>query len=183
MRKLLVLTAAVVAFGGLVAPTAPVGAAAPYCGITWGSLAKLGGLDYTTGPITNLRAGRHPCFDRLVIDLATPLGPPGRPWNIQYVSRVVQVPSARPVTISGGAFINVTILAPDDPRYRPTYLARLHAVNVAGYSTFRQVALLGSHEAQSQIVIGVRARLPFRVFALSGPGSGSRIVIDVAHRW
>jgi hypothetical protein len=29
----------------------------------------------------------------------------------------------------------------------------------------------------------VRARLPFRVFVLRGPGSGSRLVIDVAHRW
>jgi hypothetical protein len=29
----------------------------------------------------------------------------------------------------------------------------------------------------------VRARLPFRVFSLAGPGAGSRLVIDVAHRW
>jgi len=29
----------------------------------------------------------------------------------------------------------------------------------------------------------VRARLPFRVFVLAGPGNGSRLVIDVAHRW
>ncbi len=31
--------------------------------------------------------------------------------------------------------------------------------------------------------VGVRARLPFRMFSLAGPGTGSRIVLDVAHRW
>jgi len=29
----------------------------------------------------------------------------------------------------------------------------------------------------------VRARLPFRVLTLDGPGSGSRLVVDVAHYW
>jgi len=36
---------------------------------------------------------------------------------------------------------------------------------------------------QTTIGLGARARLPFRVFTLSGPGQGSRLVIDVAHRW
>ena len=39
------------------------------------------------------------------------------------------------------------------------------------------------HESQATIGLGVRARLPFRVFTLTGPGSGSRLVVDVAHRW
>ena len=33
------------------------------------------------------------------------------------------------------------------------------------------------------IGLGVRARLPYRVFVLDGSGGGSRLVIDVAHRW
>jgi hypothetical protein len=41
----------------------------------------------------------------------------------------------------------------------------------------------GSFEGQTQLGIGVRARLPFRVFSLDGPGTGSRLVIDVAHQW
>jgi hypothetical protein len=56
-------------------------------------------------------------------------------------------------------------------------------VNVTGYSTFRQVAWAGTFEGQTTVGLGVRARLPFRVFTLAGPGSGSRLVIDVAHRW
>jgi hypothetical protein len=31
--------------------------------------------------------------------------------------------------------------------------------------------------------LGVRARLPFRAFVLAGPADGSRLVVDVAHRW
>jgi hypothetical protein len=35
----------------------------------------------------------------------------------------------------------------------------------------------------TKLGLGVRARLPFRVFTLAGPGSGTRLVIDVAHQW
>ena len=45
------------------------------------------------------------------------------------------------------------------------------------------MAFAGTFEAVTQIGLGVRARLPFRVFTLDGPGNGSRLVIDVAHRW
>ena len=41
----------------------------------------------------------------------------------------------------------------------------------------------GSFEGRTSLGLGVRARLPFRVFSLAGPGDGSRVVIDVAHRW
>ena len=56
-------------------------------------------------------------------------------------------------------------------------------MNVSGYRTFRQVAWAGSFEGQSTVGLGLRARLPFRVTAVDGPGTGSRLVIDVAHSW
>ena len=40
-----------------------------YCGITWGSLAK-SSARMVQGPVTGVRAWRHTCFDRLVIDVA-----------------------------------------------------------------------------------------------------------------
>jgi hypothetical protein len=57
---------------------------------------------------------------------------------------------------------------------------------VSGYPTFRQVAWAGSYEGSTTMALGVRARLPFRVFPLPGtPQSddGPRLVIDVAHAW
>jgi hypothetical protein len=68
----------------------------------------------------------------------------------------------------------------NDVAGRPTYRyanAR-ELVNVAGYRTFRQVAWAGSFEGYTTAGLGVRARLPFRVFTLPG-----RLVVDVAHRW
>lgn len=85
--------------GGVTLVAAPTSAAAPYFGIRWGSLAK-SVADTSPAPVTGVRAGRHACYDRIVLDVG-----------------------------------------------------------------------------------GVRARLPFRVFVLDGPGSGSRLVVDVAHRW
>src|SRR3954454_8373301 len=49
-------------------------AAAPYCGITWGSLATSGGTTTSSGSLTGVRAGQHDCYDLLVIDL---IGVPG----------------------------------------------------------------------------------------------------------
>lgn len=56
-------------------------------------------------------------------------------------------------------------------------------VNVSGWRTFRQAALGDSYGGTTTIGLGVRARLPFRVFTLAGPGEHSRLVIDVAHKW
>ena len=63
------------------------------------------------------------------------------------------------------------------------FLPNGELLDPAGYRTFRHVAWAGSFEGQSTLGLGVRARLPFRVFLLDGPGTGSRMVVDVAHRW
>lgn len=90
------------------------------------------------------------------------------------------------MSLAGAADLQITLNAPAyDDSGRATYSpARPNtAVNVAGYRTFRQVALAGSFEGETTLGLGVRARLPMRVTVLIGPGSGSRIVVDVAHRW
>jgi len=160
--------------------SAPASAAAPYCGITWGSLAKADSR-MSLAQITNLRAGQHSCFDRFVVDLRS--GPaPG--YSVQYGGRVFG--DGRPVSLRGGAFLHVAVRAPaHDENYIPTYDPPnpAEAINVSGFRTFRQVAFGATFEAVTDIGIGVRARLPFRVFTLAGPGAGTRLVIDVAHRW
>jgi hypothetical protein len=183
MRRVFALAvAAVVAVSGF-ALTSPADAAAPYCGITWGSLDKSASAT-GGGTITNVRAGRQDCYDRLVVDLN---GPGGAGYVVKYVSQVTQDGSGAPVPLAGGAFLQITVFAPDydvntgQPVYRPADPS--HLVNVTGFQTFRQVAHAGSFEAVTTIGLGVRARLPFRVFTLAGPGNGSRLVIDVAHFW
>ena len=55
--------------------------------------------------------------------------------------------------------------------------------NVVRYRSLRDVVFGGSFEGYTTFAVGVRARLPFRVFVLSGPGTNSRIVLDIAHQW
>ena len=172
----------------LVAVTAlvpPASATQGFCGQTWGSLPKqLGNNDpgYPQTVLTGVRSARHQCYDRLVFDL----GGPAIGYRVAYARQVTQEGSGAPVPLRGGAFLSIVLSAPaHDANYRPTYRPadRSNAVNVTGYTTFRQVAYNGTFEALTGFGLGVRARLPFRVFVLSGPGTGSRMVVDVAHLW
>ncbi|GAB2693127.1 AMIN-like domain-containing (lipo)protein [Thalassiella azotivora] len=178
MRRLLLTVAAIL---GLVVPmavTATSATAAPYCGIRWGSLPKTAPLG-SGDPLFDVRTGRHPCFDRLVLDVAGDV----RGYSVQYVDRLVQDGSGTTVPVSGGARIEVTARVPVVPT-DSFFTGRGRDVSdVAGYRAFRQVVWVGSFEGQSTVGLGVRARLPFRVFLLDGPGDGSRMVVDVAHRW
>jgi hypothetical protein len=56
-------------------------------------------------------------------------------------------------------------------------------VDVSGFRTFRQAYWGGTFEGTTVVGLGVRARLPFRVFSLPGKGDRTRFVVDVAHRW
>jgi hypothetical protein len=179
----LLLSFVALAVLGLIAPS--VASAAPYCGITWGSLAKssTGGSGY----LDDVRAGQHACYDRLVLDIYG--NPSFSSWHVGYVSQVTEDPSGRPVPLRGGAFLDIVVTAPDHtPNGTLTYTPanRRELVNVSGFRTFRQVAWAGSFEDTSSIGLGVRARLPFRVTTLTGiPGTsnGTRVIIDVAHAW
>ena len=45
-----------------------------------------------------------------------------------------------------------------------------------------QVAWGGTDYGVTSVVVGTRARLPYRVFTLHD-GSTTRLVVDIAHRW
>jgi hypothetical protein len=182
MRKIRTWLAVVVLLTA-VALVMPAGArAVTSCEIRWGSLDKAAQTT-ETAPMVNVRAGRHACFDRLVVDVQ-PGGANG--YFVKYVSTVTQDGSGTAVSLRGGARLQITVVAPAyDANYRQTYRPAnpRELVNVTGWQTFRQIAWAGSFEGQSTIGLGVRARLPFRVFVLQGPDAGSRFVIDVAHHW
>jgi hypothetical protein len=189
--RLLVLLAASLAAIALASPAlaAPARAAAPYCGISWGSLAEQGpsGTDPAAGQtLTDVRAGRHACYDRLVLDIR---GAVPSSWRVEYVPRMTEDPSGRAMSLRGGAVLQIVVGASAyDAAGRATYTPgnRGELVDVRSFRTFRQVAEAGSFEGLTTVGLGVRAHLPFRVFTLSGTSgstSGARVVVDVAHRW
>jgi len=185
--RLIRLLALALVFGG--APASALASAAnaktTACAATtahWGSLTKsLGRM--SPAPITNVRAGRHTCFDRLVVDVRGN----GLGYTVRYASQVLSQGQGAVIPLRGGAKLDVVITAPTynintgRSTFSPANLREL--VNVGGFSTFRQIASGGSFEGFTSIGLGVRARLPMRAFILAGAGTGSRLVIDVAHHW
>lgn len=168
----------------LLAGTGTTGAqAATACPTGWGSPPRAGSV-HAAGPMTGVRAGRHACFDRLVVDVAAPAR---AAYDVRYVPVVRADGSGTRVPVRGAADLQLVVRAPsydsDTGRlvYRPA--DRRELAPTRGFRTLRQVAWAGSFEGQTTLAVGVRARLPFRVMVLPGPGRGSRIVVDVAHRW
>jgi hypothetical protein len=164
----------------LVVPASPA-TAAPYCGLVWGSLPE-SAPNLSQAPVVNVRTGRHSCYDRLVVDIAGDAGG----YTVAYVPQVLHDASGEPIPTRGGAALQITVNDPSyDASYDVTYSPanKLELTDVTGYRTFRQVVDAGSFEGYSSFGLGVRARLPFRVFVLDGPGTSSRVVVDVAHRW
>lgn len=161
-------------------PAPPGGTAADCSDITWGSGDKFAAR-MSTSPITNARAAGHRCYDRLVIDLGARRAPG---WFVHYAP-VTGPGTGDPVAVRGGASLEIIVRAPTyDVSGHGTYSPANpnEIVNVAGFQTFRQVVTTGSFEGQTTFGIGARARLPYRVFAIED-ANGSRLVIDIAHRW
>jgi hypothetical protein len=192
MKLKSMVVAAVTALCGLTAAAAPAvagggsgpagatprlaAAAAPYCGITWGSTDKEAGALGIASLVTT-RTGPQDCYDRVVFELDGPLSGYRVRYGEAYTGGGGVAMS--PFT-AGGALLAVTLLSPGQ-----TYPARTgdHTANLFNYRTLRDVVYAGSYEGYTDFAVGVRARLPFRVLMLDGPGTHSRIVLDIAHQW
>ncbi|RFS81314.1 hypothetical protein D0T12_32255 [Actinomadura spongiicola] len=164
----------------LVMSAALVGAlgtpASAACDTPWGSLRKGTLTGVAKGPLERVRTGRHACYDRLVIDVAQS----GFGHRVKYVDQVYMDASGDLVPLRGGAKLEIIVQSPAAPGYPST---SPNLADVSGYTTFRQVAGAVSFEGKTTLGLGVRARLPFRVFTLPRDGGGSRFVVDVAHTW
>ncbi|MEU6708972.1 AMIN-like domain-containing (lipo)protein [Streptomyces wuyuanensis] len=188
MRRLRT-AATIAALASVFVGTAPVAAVATppsasrtagVCSTGWGSLPK-SAADTNTAPLTNIRTGRHNCYDRMVFDVPTATGAVG--YHVGYVGSFHQDGSGRLIPVGGGAILEIFVNAPSyDSDYRPTYAAKaakpLPGVKLTGYRTFRDTKFGASYEGQTQVGLGVRARLPFRALQLD-----SRLIVDVAHTW
>ncbi|MGW0506151.1 AMIN-like domain-containing (lipo)protein [Micromonospora sp. NPDC003241] len=187
MRIRTTLTALVVAVAALLATaaTGTPGAAAtgtPYCGITWGSGDRTAGA-LSDAPLVEVRTGRHECHDRVVFEFDGSVNG----YSVGYGETYTEGEglALSPYT-AGGALLRVSLRA---PAYDDAHLATVpyrvgdHVATVLRYTTLRDVVFGGSFEGYTTFAVGVRARLPFRVTVLAGPGTHTRIVLDVAHQW
>ncbi len=102
VRTLILITSPLLAVVLLAAP-----ASAAACSTPFGSLPK----DDTamgTGEVDTVRAGRHACFDRLVVAID---GPPAG-YNVRYVDQVTADGSGAVVRTPGSARLQVIVRHP-----------------------------------------------------------------------
>jgi hypothetical protein len=153
----------------------------------WGTGAKDGGAALSPAPLYLVRVGQHVCYDRVVFDVN---GPAVLGYVARYVPVVQADGSGRPVPVAGGAALEIAVRAPilgtDGQGHQPG--SRTPAVGedfvapsrVAGWASLRQVTYAGSFEGQTTAAIGVRTRLPFRVF-VTADGGYRHVIVDIAH--
>jgi hypothetical protein len=177
LTVVLALTAVALPVAAATAPT-PVPAAATACATQWGSNSEWV-RSPGRAPLTAVRTGRHDCFDRVVFDLAGPAAG----YRVEYADQVTQGGSGTVIPVPGGARLLVDVnhaaYEAGNPTIRPAPTAGQQIADVNGYRTLRSVVYGSSFEGTTTFGVGVRARLPFRVFTVDG----SRIVVDVAHGW
>jgi hypothetical protein len=90
-------------------------------------------------------------------------------YNVRYVDKVTADGSGLPVVVPGGARLQVIVRHPNFHGIK----VGASVANVTGYRTFRSVVYAGSFEGQTTYGLGVRSRVPFRVFTI--PGGHGRI--------
>jgi hypothetical protein len=122
--------------------------------------------------LVDVRAGRHPGFDRVVFEFrgAVPQ------HRIRYVDQLVQDGSGNPVSVAGAADLEVVFHGANAHTQdgAPSVSPRRFS---PGLPAVKEVAQLGDFEAVVSYGIGIDHRRPVKVSTLSGP---SRLVIDVS---
>jgi hypothetical protein len=126
----------------------------------------------STPTLVDVRAGRHPGFDRVVFEFqgAVP------DHRIAYVDRLVEDGSGRPVSLAGAADLQVVFSGANAHRGdgAPSVGPRRFSPDL---TAVKEVAQTGDFEAVVSYGIGLDRRRPVAVSTLSGP---SRLVIDVS---
>src|SRR5258708_35632198 len=122
---------AVASVGTAAAPAVAVTHHAAGCSTDWGTNAKHRGDQAITVAtrVRGVRAGKHGCFDRLVIDMSGGKQPP---FSARYVKQIVADPSGKILKVRGKAEILIVVRGPAGAHQHPQ---ALQLVDGAGAQT------------------------------------------------
>lgn len=153
----------------------------------WGTGSRSGGTAMSPSALYLTRVGRHACYDRVVFDIN---GPQAVGVAVRYVPVVLVDPTGTPVPVAGRAVLQVTVRAPilgvDSEGHQPWRTAPkvgqslVPSSGISGWKSLRAVTFAGSFEGQTNMAVGVREKLPFRVLVTSERGY-RHVVVDIAH--
>jgi hypothetical protein len=124
--------------------------------------------------LTAVRTGRHEGFDRVVFEFAG-TGTPG--WSVEYVDTPSSPGDGAVVDVPGRAFLQLTLQGTSYPYDSGAQEVARGPVAVSGTQVVDGVFYDATFEGSSVAWIGAGDRVPFRVYALTGP---SRVVVDVS---
>jgi len=181
VRALLLLAAAVV-LGGCggkddEVPAASTTTPAPTLEGATTEPASWKGASTETELLTDVRAARHPGYDRVVFEFRS--GVPG--YDVRYVEPPVRADgSGAEVAVTGGAVLRVRMEPALDADLTQESAPRTY-IGPARFSpetaAVVEIVRTGGFEAVLTWAIGIDAKRPFLVTRLDGP---ARIVIDIS---
>jgi hypothetical protein len=121
--------------------------------------------------LVDVRAGRHPGFDRVVFEFRG--GLPSH--RVRHVDRLVQDGSGNQVQVAGAADLEVVFqdAVAHDGNGQPTVGPRRFSPR---FPVLEEVALVGDFEGVVSYGLGLDHRVPFKTSTLSNP---SRLVVDL----
>lgn len=124
--------------------------------------------------VTGIRVGRHPRFDRVVLDLrgAAPS------YHVAYVRTLHRDPSGRTVDLLGRRSLLIVVSANGHDINTGTSTLTTPRRTAWRLDEVRETAVLGDFEAVFTLGVGLAHTTPFRVLTLHDP---TRIVVDVHH--
>lgn len=136
-----------------------------------------------------VRAGKHDCYDRVVLDIN---GPAEVGYLVGYVPTVTADGSGEEIPVDGDAALQVIVRAPEQgldsgghqPGRKPAKTGDYFytADQLADWSSLRAVRFAGSFEGQTTLAVGVRDKLPFHVSTqLDAKDKVRHLIIDIAH--
>lgn len=165
---------------GRAGPTTATGvtkAAAPYCGITWGSAPKTREATRISS-LVGVTTTRESCWDRTTFEFDGPVDG----YLVDYADHVYTEGEGTDLVPYTAGAVHLRVSLQSNARTFPARGGQ-HVATVVPYRTMRDVVYGGWFEGHTLFAVGVRARLSFRVLSAAGPGTHSRIIIDVAHQW
>jgi hypothetical protein len=119
-----------------------------------------------------VRTGRHPGFDRVVFQFrgAVPR------HRVRYVGQLVQDGSGNPVSVAGGADLEVVLQGANAHNQdgSPSVSPRRFS---PGLPAVKEIAQVGDFEAVVTHGIGIDRRRPLQVSTLSGPSRLSLLTV------
>lgn len=122
--------------------------------------------------VTNVRLGAHDGYDRLVVDF-TGQGEPG--WNTQFTTQPTQLASGYPISFQGAEALDVLISSTTYPTVINAPGFNPQTVSSADTKVISEVSFVGTFEDQSQVVVGLKKKVPYSINVLHEP---TRLVID-----